>query len=206
MATGAGPRSRVPVWTWLPPAAVVALLIAAAWPMLGLVTAALITVTVLAVRAPAYGFLAALLLFGFEGSIKMRLEVEDAPSAIALGAALIDVALFIGFVGLIASDRVGALRLLWQRAGRGERIVAYAIAGWIALAVVQIPFGGNLVDGVEGFRLVHLYVPAALAGVLLASRLPPERLAQHLLLVIAPVAAYAAFRGIVGPTITRASS
>ena len=144
--------------------------------MLGLMLAALITVTVLAVYAPAYGFLAALLLFGFEGSIKMRLDVEDAPSALALGAALIDVALFIGFVGLIASDHGRPLRLLWRRAGRAERLVAYALAAWLALAVVQITFGGNLTEGLEGFRLIHLYVPALLAGVLLAARVPRERL------------------------------
>ena len=75
--------------------------------MLGLLIAAVIVVSVLAVRAPLYALPAALLLLGFEGSIKMRLTVEDAPSAIALGAALIDLALFIGLAGLIASDRAG---------------------------------------------------------------------------------------------------
>ena len=133
--------------------------------MLGLIGAALITVTVLAVRAPLYALPVALVLLGFEGSIKMRLSIEDAPYAISLGAALIDLALLIGMAALIACDRARSLRELWQRAGRAERLVAYALAGWLALAVVQIPLGGNLVDGIEGFRLVHLYVPAFFGGV-----------------------------------------
>jgi MFS family permease len=191
---------RLPVWAWLPPVAFAALLITSIWPMLGLVASAVVAVTVLAVRAPLYALPVALVLLGFEGSIKMRLSIEDAPYAISLGAALIDLALFIGLAGLIASDRARTLRLLWQRAGRAERLVAYALAGWLALAVMQIPLGGNLVDGVEGFRLVHLYVPAFFGGVLLVARMPPDRVAQLLLWVIAPIAAYAAFRGIVGPT------
>ena len=190
----------MPTWAWLPPASLAALLVTLIWPMLGLIGAALITVTVLAVRAPLYALPVALVLLGFEGSIKMRLSIEDAPYAISLGAALIDLALLIGMAALIACDRARSLRELWQRAGRAERLVAYALAGWLALAVVQIPLGGNLVDGIEGFRLVHLYVPAFFGGVVLAARMPPERLAQVLLWVIAPVAAYAALRGIVGPT------
>lgn len=197
---GAKGRFRLPVWTWLPPAAFVALVITLIWPMLGLVAAAVISVSVLALRAPLYALPVALVLLGFEGSIKMRLSIEDAPYAISLGAALIDLALFISLVGLIVSDRAQTLRLLWQRAGRAERLVAYALVGWLALAVLQIPLGGNLVDGVEGFRLVHLYVPAFLGGVILAARMPPDRLSQLLLWVIAPIAAYAALRGILGPT------
>jgi hypothetical protein len=107
--------------------------------MLGLVVAALIVVTVLAVRAPLYALPTAILLLGFEGTIKMRLSVEDAPNAITLGAALIDLALLIGFAALIAYDRGEALRELWRRTGRVERLVAYAVAGWLALAVLQIP-------------------------------------------------------------------
>jgi O-antigen ligase len=190
----------LPIWTWVPPAASAALVISLIWPMVGLVTAALIAVTVLAVRAPLYALPVALVLLGFEGSIKMRLSVEDAPYAISLGAAMIDLALLISLAGLIASDRARSLRLLWRRAGRAERLVVYALAGWLVLAVVQIPLGGKLVDGVEGFRLVHLYVFAFFGGVVLVARMPPDRLAQVLLLVIAPIAAYAAFRGIVGPT------
>ncbi len=199
-APGAERGFRLPVWAWLPPASLAGLLIAVIWPMLGLLVAAVIVVSVLAVRAPLYALPAGLLLLGFEGSIKMRLTVEDAPSAIPLGAALIDLALFIALAGLIASDRAESLRLLWQRAGRAERWVAYALAGWLALAVLQIPLSGNLVDGIEGFRLVHVYVLLFLGGVVLAARMPPDRLGQVLLWVIAPIALYAAFRGIVGPT------
>lgn len=193
-------RSVLLVWLLLPPSALVALAVGLVWPMLGLVVAALIVVIVLAVRAPLYALPAAILLVGFEGTIKMRLSVEDAPHAIGLGAALIDLALFIGFAGLIACDRAQALQEIWRRAGRVERMVAYAAAGWLALAVLQIPLGGNLVDGIEGFRLVHLYVPLFFGGLILAARMPADRLATVLLWVMLPVAAYGACRGILGPT------
>lgn len=191
---------RVPLWLWLVPAAFAALALTALSPMAGLLGAAVAAVSLLAVRAPVLAFAGVLLLFGFEGSIKMRLKVEDVGSAIAVGAVVIDLALLVVLAGLLAHDRGRALRLLWQRSGRPERIVLGAIAAWVALAVVQVPFSGSLVDGIEGFRLVHLYVLALLGGVLLAARTPPDRLGRILLWTIAPIVAYAAFRGLVGPT------
>jgi O-antigen ligase len=174
--------------------------VTALWPTAGVLIAAVVAVGVLALRAPVFAFIGVLVMFGFEGSIKMRLELEDVPSAIGVGAVLLDVALLVALAGLLVSDRGSSLRLVWQRAGRPERVVLCAIAGWVALAVVQIPFSGSLSDGIEGFRLIHLYVPALLGGVVLAARTSPDRLAQLLLCAIAPIAAYAAFRGLVGPT------
>jgi O-antigen ligase len=190
---------HVPALVW-PALALPGVAVTALWPTAGFVVAAVMAITVLAVRAPAYAFLGALLLFGFEGSIKMRLSVEGAPSALALGAALIDIALVVSVLGLVSGDRGRPLQRLWARFGRAERLVVYALLAWVVLAVLQIPLGGSLANGVEGFRLVHFYVFAALGGVLLAVYLTPDRAGLMLLLVIAVISGYAAFRGVVGPT------
>jgi hypothetical protein len=188
---------RVPPVVW-PAVGVAGAAVTAVWPIAGLVLAAVLAITVLAVRAPAYSFLGALLLFGFEGTIKMRLEVEGAPSPLGIGAALIDLALVISVLGLLIDDRGRSLRLLWSRFGRAERLVATSIAGWIVLAVLQIPLSTSISNGVEGIRLTHFYVIAIPAGVMLAAKLPPNRLEQALLALAAIVAAYAALRGIIG--------
>jgi hypothetical protein len=188
---------RVPPVVW-PAVALAGVCVTAAWPIAGLVIAALLAITVLAIRAPAYSFLGALLLFGFEGTIKMRLSVEGAPSPLGVGAALIDLALVISVVGLLVDDRGRSLRLLWERFGRAERLVVMAIGAWIVLAVLQIPLSPSISKGVEGIRLTHFYVIAIPAGVMLAAKLPPARLEQALLALAAIVAAYAALRGIIG--------
>jgi O-antigen ligase len=190
---------RVPAVVW-PLLALPGVAITAAWPTAGVVVAALMAIVVLAVRAPAYSFVGALLMFGFEGSIKMRLTVEGAPSALAVGAALIDIALIVSVLGLMAGGRARSLLSLWERFGRAERLVVYALAAWIVLAVLQIPLGDSLANGVEGFRLVHFYAVVLIGGALLAASAPPDRLAPMLLGMIAVVAGYAAFRGLVGPT------
>jgi O-Antigen ligase len=189
----------LPPLIW-PVLAVPGAVVATAWPTAAVVLAAVIAITVLAIRAPVYGYLGALLLLGFEGSIKMRLSVEGAPSPLALGAALIDVGLLVALVGLAARTRARALTDLWKRFGRAERVVAVALAGWIVLAVIQIPVGGSLTNGVEGFRLTHFYFVAIAGGVLLAAQVRPERLSTLLLGLILVISAYAAFRGLVGPT------
>jgi O-Antigen ligase len=189
--------ARVPFVVW-PALGVGGAAITALWPIAGVAIAAVMVISVLAIRAPAYGFLAALLLFGFEGTIKMRLTVEGAPSPLRLGAALIDLALLISVIGLAVDDRGRSLKLLWERFGRGERLVTMALGAWIVLAVLQIPLSTSISTGVEGVRLTHFYVIAVPAGVILAATLPPNRLEQALLAIAAVVAAYAAFRGIVG--------
>jgi hypothetical protein len=188
---------RVPPVVW-PALALPGLAVTAIWPIAGMVMAAVLAILVLAVRAPAYSFIGALLLFGCEGTIKMRLTVEGAPSPLGLGAGLIDLALVISVVGLLADDRGRSLRLLWERFGRAERLVVGAIAAWIALAVLQIPLSTSISNGVEGIRLTHFYVIAVPAGVMLAAKLPANRLEQALLALGAVISAYAALRGIIG--------
>jgi hypothetical protein len=82
------------------PAAAVALLAAfavALWPATSVLCLTVAAILLLAVRAPAWGLAAAVLLFGFEGSVKILLGLEGSPlpgSNRAAGAALLDVALF----------------------------------------------------------------------------------------------------------------
>jgi MFS family permease len=168
-------------------------------PTAGAAFAALAVVAVLAVQAPPYAFVAALLLFGLEGTIKMRLTVEGAPEPLAVGAGVIDLALVIAVLGMLARDRGRSLALLWQRLGRAGRAVSLAFAGWVVLAVLQLPLGGDLVDALEGLRVVHFYLLALPAGVMLAAQLPPRRVEQALLAVLFAIAGYAALRGIIGP-------
>jgi hypothetical protein len=168
-------------------------------PTAGALFAVLAAIGVLAVQAPAYAFLGALLLFGIEGTIKMRLTVEGAPEPLALGAGVIDVALAVSVLGLLARDRGRSLMRLWKGFGRGARVVSVAFAGWVVLAVLQLPLGGDLIDAFEGLRIVHFYLLALPGGVMLAAQLPTRRVEQGLLAVIFLIAGYAALRGIIGP-------
>jgi hypothetical protein len=168
-------------------------------PTAGAAFAALVVLGVLAVQAPPYALVAAILLFGLEGTIKMRLTVEDAPEPLALGAGVIDVALVIAVAGLLANDRGRSLARLWDRLGRAGRAVALAFAGWVVLAILQAPIGGDAVDALEGLRVVFFYLLALPGGVMLAAQLPDRRVEQALLAVLFAIAGYAALRGIVGP-------
>jgi O-antigen ligase len=168
-------------------------------PTAGALFAGLAAIGVLAVQAPPYAFMGALLLFGIEGTIKMRLTVEGAPEPLALGAGAIDVALVMAVLGLLARDRGRSLVRLWQRIGRGGRAVSLAFAAWVGLAVAQTPVGGDLVDGLEGLRLVYFYLLALPGGAMLAAQLPSGRVEQALLAVFLAIAGYAALRGIIGP-------
>jgi O-Antigen ligase len=188
---------RVPFLVW-PGLAVPGALLTALYPITGVVIAAVIVIGVLAIRAPAYSFLGTLLLFGFEGTIKMRLTVEGMPSPLGVGAALIDLALLISVAGLLVDDRGRSLQRLWERFGRGERLVTMALGAWIVLAVLQIPLSTSISNGVEGVRLTHFYLIALPAGVVLAAKLPPARLEVALLAIATVVAGYAALRGIIG--------
>jgi hypothetical protein len=189
-----------PAYWILPVPAIAGVVITALYPTAGLALGALLLITVLAVRAPPLAFVGSLAMFGLEGTLKMRLSVEGAPSPLALGAALIDLSLIISVTGLVAHDRGAALRRLWSRFGTAERVVAGALLAWLALSVVQIPLGGKLGNGLEGFRLVHFYLLGVVGGILTAAQLKPDRLTQLLLVVLGAIAAYATFRGIVGPT------
>jgi hypothetical protein len=174
--------------------------LAALWPSAAILLGALAIVLALCVRAPAYGFALALVLYSFEGTVKMRLSVEGAPSPVALGAAALDLAFLVSLAALLLQDRGRSLRELWGRATRLERWAAGMVGAWLVLSVLQIPVSGDLTKGLEGFRLTQLYVPAALGGVVLAARLGEERLVPLLLGVLALGVLYAALRGLTGPT------
>ncbi|MEA2419921.1 MAG: hypothetical protein QOE60_2127, partial [Thermoleophilaceae bacterium] len=148
--------------------ALVGAVLATLWPAAAILLGALALVLALCIRAPAYGFALALVLYSFEGTFKMRLSVEGAPSAVALGAAALDFAFLISLAVLLLRDRGRALLDLWGRFTRLERIAAGLMGAWLVLSVLQIPVSGDLTNGVEGFRLTQLYVPAALGGVVLA--------------------------------------
>jgi O-antigen ligase len=169
-------------------------------PTAAILMCLLVVVLALCVRAPAYAFALSLALYSFEGTVKMRLSVEDAPSPVALGAAALDLAFLASLAALLLSDRGRSLLALWDRATRLERVAATLLGAWLVLSVLQIPIGGDLTNGVEGFRLTHFYVPALLGGIVLAARLGPERLALVLLAAIGLAVLYGGVRGITGPS------
>jgi hypothetical protein len=170
------------------------------WPTAAILFGAVLVVLALCVRAPLYAFALALVLFSFEGTFKMRLSVEGAPSPAAIGAVGIDLAVFAALTALLVSDYGRAPARLWQRAPRPVRVALALLVAWMVLSVLQIPLGGDLVDGLEGFRLTQAYVPAVLGGVVIAASLEEEHLARLLLAVILLAVVYAAFRGVTGPT------
>jgi O-Antigen ligase len=169
-------------------------------PTAAAVTAGVGVTLFLCFRAPAYAFLTALVLYSFEGSIKMRLSVEEVPSPLGVGAALLDFAFLASLLAVLLQDRGRSLVRVWNAASRWERAAGIAFVAWLCLSVPQILVGGDLVNGLEGFRLTQMYVPAALGGIVVASRLGAERLAPLLLGVVCLATAYAAVRGIIGPS------
>jgi O-antigen ligase len=170
------------------------------WPTAAVVVGAVLLILVLCIRFPACAFLAALVLYSFEGSIKMRLSVEEAPSPLGFGAASLDFAFLASLAALLGQDRGRSLIRVWTRATRWERVAVGLFAAWLCLSVVQVPWGGDLIDGLEGFRLTQLYFLALLGGIVVASRLGASRLAPLLLGVVVLATTYAAVRGIVGPS------
>jgi O-antigen ligase len=198
-----GKLGGMPPGGWLAAASLVVTdaVLAIQWPTAAVLFGLLLVVLVLCVRVPVYAFALALVLFSFEGTIKMRLSVEGAPSPVALGAACLDFAFLASLTALLVHDRGRALVRVWERATRLERVAAALLAAWLMLSVLQIPLGGDLVNGLEGFRLTHLYVPALLGGVIVASQVPEQRLAPLLLGVVALAVTYAGVRGITGPSV-----
>ena len=173
------------------------------WPEFTLVVVAVTIVGVLAVRAPVWAFLIALPFFGLEGSIKTRLEYTGSPlpiDGIALGAALLDLALALAVVGLLVAC-AGSLRLAWNRLSSFGRIGVILLGVWLAVSVLQIPQSGHLGAGLDGFRLTQAYVFVALGGAVLAiASTDREKLVSALLLGFGVVASYAALRVAIGPT------
>ena len=175
-------------------------LLGSLWPTAAVVAGAVVLILALCVRAPAHAFLAALVLYGFEGSIKMRLSVEGVPSPTAFGAVLLDFAFLAALANLVVRDGGRSLARMWGAATRLERVAAVLFGAWLCLSVLQIPVGGDLVNGLEGFRLTQFYVPALLGGIVVTARLGAERLTPLLMGVVVLATAYAAVRGVTGPS------
>jgi hypothetical protein len=190
------------------PAAALALTAACAvalWPATSALCLAVAAILLLAIRAPAWGLAAALLLFGFEGSVKILLGLEASPlpgSNREAGAALLDVALFGAIAAVAWRDRLEAPRTVWRAANRLERIALLMLGAWLTLSVVQIPQVGSLSEGLQGFRLFQAYTACAVAALVVFARPRLRMPATRVLLAIAGVVAtYAAFRVIVGPAV-----
>jgi O-antigen ligase len=171
------------------------------WPSLAVAVGAIALVTALAWLAPEYGFVFALALFGFEGSLKKELTFDTLPVSVSgttIGAGMLDLCLLVAGAALLYRRRT-SLRAAWDRAGRVLRAGVLLLAAWLLLAVLQIPQSGHLVRGVNGFRLIHWYVFAVAAGVLLGrSR---WRVLDILFAFLIVVAGYGALRGVIGPSV-----
>jgi hypothetical protein len=118
---GLAPRGKLgvmPPGGWLAAASLVVTgaVLAIQWPTAAVLFGLLLVVLVLCVRAPVYAFALALVLFSFEGTIKMRLSVEGAPSPVAIGAACLDFAFLASLTALLVHDRGRALVRVWERA------------------------------------------------------------------------------------------
>ena len=175
-------------------------LVYAVWPWFALSMGALALVAVLAVRAPDYGFVVVLGLFGLEGTLKERMTFGSTPlpwSGTTIGAAVLDVCLLIALAGVLVRDR-STLVDAWRNAGRLLRVGVALLAAWLGLAVIAIPQSGDVKQGVDGFRLIHWYVLAALGGVALARAAP--RVLDLLLVLLLVITAYAALRALIGPS------
>ena len=184
----------------LPVLVVGGVICAVIWPVLAVGLVILALVCTVALRAPALGFLGALLLSGADGLLKARLAAEHVPSANALGAGLVDLVLAIALVSLLLTDRGRSLRAVWRGAGRAERIVWSLVGAWLVISVFQIPQSGQLSHGLEGFRVTQAYVAIVVAAVMLFPvQGNVEKCTRWLLVVIALVAGYAALRAAIGP-------
>jgi O-antigen ligase len=175
----------------------------AIYPATCLLAALVLGVIVCARASPPLALAAAVLLFEFEGSVKILLGLEETPlpgGSRAAGAAALDLALLAAVAGVLAHDRLRAPRELWARAGRAERAAIVAIGAWLALSVVQIAQGGDFGRGLHGFRLFQWYTLVALAALTVCMR-PSLRAAatRGALAIGLVVSLYAALRVAIGP-------
>jgi O-antigen ligase len=183
-------------------AAIACAISSAVWPTFTLALAALAALGILAWRAPAVAFLLAVALFGFEGALKIRLAIEGTPFGVggdALGAGILDAGLVIGLAGLAQAGGVATARRAWNGSTRAERVCLALVAVWLVVSLVQIPQGGHLRGGLEGYRLIQFYVVAVAGGALAAARVGSRRAVALLALAAVPALAYGAVRGVIGP-------
>ncbi len=176
----------------------------AVWPTATMLAVATCTVAWLAWRLPPYAFATTLLLYGIEGSLKLRIAAEGVPLASpeAFAAALIDACLVIAAAGVLARDRLRTPRRIWSAAGRLERAGLGLLALWLALALPHLLLAPSLQGGLEGLRLTQLYVLAlpVAAVVFCRPRGQVEGPLTAMLAAFGLVAGYAALRAAIGPT------
>jgi O-antigen ligase len=174
----------------------------ALWPVTTGLALVVGGVVALAWLAPGWALAAGVLLIGFEGSIKILLELEPTPlpfAARTVGAAAIDLALFSAIAGVLVADRLETPRAILRATTRAERIALGLLVAWFALSILQIAQGGDIARGVDGFRLFQSYVVVALAAaVLFARQRVPGRLLTVALGVAGCMALYAAIRVAIG--------
>ena len=191
-----------PVRMLLALAAVTAVAVAfvvAPGPALALVVALTI---LLAFWCPEAAFVVALLVLGFEGSIKALLTENPLTTSVspeAFGAAFIDLALFTAMVAVVIRRRHDLRRATEIELDRWEKLVLLAGAAWLMLSVVQLALADDLKQGIEGLRLTQSYVLVA-AVAALAFPAGRSRRLTGLLVVMAFIAGYAALRVAVGPS------
>lgn len=178
-------------------------LLTAVWPATMAVGAIVSGIAVLAWRAPGWALAAGILLFGFEGSVKILLGLEPTPlpvSSRAAGAGALDVALFAAVAGALAADRLSTPRAIWATASRPERGAIVLLGAWLVLSFLQIAQSGDVGNGVEGFRLFQAYVVVAVAALAVAAAHGNGGRATRALLGVGlVVAGYAVARVLAGP-------
>jgi O-antigen ligase len=175
----------------------------ASWPGATVVILLVLAIAVVSWRAPRYAFVLALGAFGAEGSVKVLLINGGSPfpsSPDSAGAALLDAALFVSVLGVLAADRGRMPGGLWQRASRWERLVLGGLGAWLVVSVLELPLGDHLTRSLAGLRLTHAYVLCAAAAlVAFAPDRVGERALKLLLALLAVLAGYASLRVLIGP-------
>jgi len=174
----------------------------AIWPTLIVAGTAIALVLVLALRAPEYAFLVAVLLVAGEGLLKAMLTHEGTPLTVstnAVGAALLDLCLIATLVALVRRDSVQRLEEIWRHLPRSVHVALALLSAWIVVSVAQALAAGSLEQGLQGFRLVQMYVLVGIVGALLLWRLPRTALVPLVLAGLLVISGYAVFRLATGP-------
>ncbi len=169
------------------------------WPGAGLLFIALVAICWVTYRDPRAGLWPALTLFFFAGLLKLSLAAWGDPLGAdpkTVGAAAADLGLAIPVAAVIAEDGGRALRAIWGRSARWERIAYCAFVLWLGLSVIQI-FVREPLGGFEGFRLTQMYVILVPVGAILFGG--GRSSVRPLLWVCFVVCAYAVVRVITGP-------
>jgi hypothetical protein len=174
----------------------------AVWPTLIVAVTISSVLVLIALRAPEYAFVVAVLLFATEGLLKAMLYHEGTPfdvSTNAVGAAFLDLCLIATLVALVRRDSARSLEEMWRALPTSIRVALALLSAWIVVSVVQTFALGSLEQGLQGFRLVQMYVLACVVGALLVDRLPRTALVSLVLAGFFVITGYAVFRLVTGP-------